>query len=95
MTIGLLGFGVVGRGVYEIIASRQDMKIAQICCLEDPSLPDVRVTRDFQTVVQDETIDTVVEAMGGLHPAYEFVRVGHGGRQEHRHLQQGFGCRLL
>jgi len=74
MTIGLLGFGVVGRGVYEIIASRQDMKIAQICCLEDPSLPDVRVTRDFQTIVQDETIDTVVEAMGGLHPAYEFVR---------------------
>ena len=74
MRIGLLGFGVVGRGVYEIIASRQDMNIAQICCLEDPSLPDVRVTRDFQTIVQDETIDTVVEAMGGLHPAYEFVR---------------------
>ena len=74
MRIGLLGFGVVGRGVYDILASRDDMQIVKICCLEDVTLPDVEVTKDFNRILQDDTIDVVVEAMGGLHPAYEFVR---------------------
>ena len=74
MKIGLLGFGVVGRGVYDITAKRDDIKVAKVVCLEDVQLPDAEVTRDFQSVLNDDTIDTVVEAMGGLHPAYEFVR---------------------
>ena len=74
MNIGLLGFGVVGRGVYEITAARDDMQVKKIVCLEDVTLPDAEVTKDFQSVLKDETIDTVIEAMGGLHPAYEFVK---------------------
>ena len=74
MRIGLLGFGVVGRGAYDLTASREDMKVVKIVCLEDVSLPDATVTKDFQDVLNDDSIDTVVEAMGGLHPAYEFVR---------------------
>ena len=74
MRIGLLGFGVVGRGVYDILASRDDMEIVKVCCLEAVTLPDAEVTRDFRRILEDDTIDTVVEAMGGLHPAYEFVR---------------------
>ncbi len=74
MRIGLLGFGVVGRGVYDLTASRDDMQVAKVVCLEDVSLPDAVVTKDFQDVLNDDSIDTVVEAMGGLHPAYEFVR---------------------
>ena len=74
MRIGLLGFGVVGRGVYDITATREDMQVVRVVCLEDVTLPDAQVTRDFQTVLNDDSIDTVVEAMGGLHPAYEFVR---------------------
>ena len=74
MRIGLLGFGVVGRGVYDILAGRKDMEIVRVCCLEDVTLPDAEVTKDFNRILKDDTIDTVVEAMGGLHPAYEFVR---------------------
>ena len=74
MRIGLLGFGVVGRGVYDIVASRQDIEVVKVCCLEDVTLPDAEVTKDFNRILQDDTIDTVVEAMGGVHPAYEFVR---------------------
>ena len=74
MKIGLLGFGVVGRGVYDITSARNDMQVARVLCLEDIILPDAEVTRDFSTILNDNTIDTVVEAMGGLHPAYEFVR---------------------
>ena len=74
MKIGLLGFGVVGRGVYDIVADRDDISVAKVLCLEDITLPDAEVTRDYQSILNDESIDTVVEAMGGLHPAYEFVR---------------------
>ena len=74
MRIGLLGFGVVGRGVYELTAAREDMQVAKVVCLENVTLPNAEVTRDFQSILNDDSIDTVVEAMGGLHPAYEFVR---------------------
>ena len=74
MKIGLLGFGVVGRGVYDLTADREDIQVAKVVCLEDITLPDAEVTKDFQSVLNDPQIDTVVEAMGGLHPAYEFVR---------------------
>ena len=74
MKIGLLGFGVVGRGVYDLVADRDDIQVAKVLCLEDITLPDAEVTKDFNSILNDETIDTVVEAMGGLHPAYDFVR---------------------
>ena len=74
MKIGLLGFGVVGRGVYEITCKRDDMQVVKVLCLEDISLPDAESVKDINAIVGDDSIDTVVEAMGGLHPAYEFVR---------------------
>ena len=74
MKIGLLGFGVVGRGVYEITEKRDDMQVVKVLCLEDINLPDAESVKDIKAIVEDESIDTVVEAMGGLHPAYEFVR---------------------
>ena len=74
MRIGLLGFGVVGRGVYDLTKDRSDMHVAKVLCLEDVSLPDAESVKEISAIVTDDTIDTVVEAMGGLHPAYEFVR---------------------
>ena len=73
MKIGLCGFGVVGRGVYEIVQARKDMHVAKVLCLEDISLPDAEAVKDFNLILNDAEIDTVVEAMGGLHPSYEFV----------------------
>ena len=74
MKIGLLGFGVVGRGVYEITENRDDMQVVKVLCLEDINLPDAEAVKDIRAIVEDDAIDTVVEAMGGLHPAFEFVR---------------------
>ena len=70
MNIGLLGFGVVGRGLYDLTAGRADMQVKKVVCLEDVTLPDAEVTKDFQSVLNDETIDTVVEAMGGIPGKY-------------------------
>ena len=74
MNIGLCGFGVVGRGVYEIVRQRPDMKVKKILCLEDIQLPDAQTVKDFSEILNDPEIDTVVEAMGGLHPSYDFAR---------------------
>ncbi len=74
MKIALLGFGVVGRGVYDIVLPRTDIQVSHVLCLEDVTLPNVTVTRNFQEILDDATVDTVVEAMGGLHPAWDFVR---------------------
>ena len=74
MRIGLLGFGVVGKGLYDLTQARSDIQVAKVVCLEDITLPDAEVTRDFKSVLADDSIDTIVEAMGGLHPAFEFVR---------------------
>ena len=73
MKIGLCGFGVVGRGVYEITETREDMQVTKVLCLEDIRLPDAEAVKDFNLILNDPEIDTVVEAMGGLHPSYEFV----------------------
>ena len=74
MNIALLGFGVVGRGVYDLTLDRSDINVKYVVCLEDIELPGVTVTRDYQTILNDDSVDTVVEAMGGLHPAWDFVK---------------------
>ncbi len=74
MKAALLGFGVVGRGVYELVASRTDIEITHVLCRRELSLSDAIVTHDFQEILLDPSIDTVIEVMGGLHPAWDYVR---------------------
>ncbi len=73
MNIGLLGLGTVGGGVYELIEKRSDMNVKYVCCLEEPQGMRAILTRDLDRILDDPEIDTVVELMGGLHPAREFV----------------------
>ena len=74
MRIGLLGFGTVGKGVYELTAPRPDMEVVRVLCRRELTLPDARVTHDFKDILEDDSIDTVVEAIGGLHPAWDYVK---------------------
>ena len=73
MKIGLLGFGVVGRGVYDILAERKDISVGTVLCRRDLGELTARTTRDMADIIADPEIDTVVEVMGGLHPAFEYV----------------------
>ena len=74
MKIGLLGFGTVGKGVYELTSARSDMEVVRVLCRRELQLADAQVTHEFGDILNDETIDTVVEAIGGLHPAFEYVK---------------------
>jgi len=73
MKIGLLGFGVVGRGVYDILAAREDVSVGMILCRRDLGELTAPTTRDMADILANPEIDAVVEVMGGLHPAYEYV----------------------
>ena len=74
MNIGLLGFGVVGGGVLELAQGRGDITVSRVLlCSPKAGLPEGLATYDFSDILQDDAIDTVVEVMGGLHPAYEYV----------------------
>lgn len=73
MVIGLLGLGTVGGGVYNLVNGRTDMKIKYISCLENPEGLTATLTRNADDIFSDPEVDTVVEVMGGLHPAKEFV----------------------
>ncbi|MBE5040472.1 homoserine dehydrogenase [Ructibacterium gallinarum] len=84
MKIGIMGFGVVGSGVGEIIANSPDgllsrsgekIEIARILDLRDfPDSPFHCFTKDFQDILNDDQIEIVAEVMGGTKPAYEFTR---------------------
>lgn len=74
MNIGLLGFGVVGGGVYALLEKREDMTVSKVLCRRELGLPAGVETREMETILEDPAIDTVVEVLGGLHPAYEYVR---------------------
>ena len=54
MKIGLLGFGVVGKGLYDLTRMRTDMQVTKVLCLEDVTLPDATVTKNYQDILTDD-----------------------------------------
>lgn len=66
MHIGLLGFGVVGGGVWALCAPRDDLNVKRVL-LRSPKegLPEEVVTFNADDILNDPEIDTVVEVMAG------------------------------
>ena len=82
--VAILGFGVVGGGVAELLTRNAEeikgylgynVEIAKILDLRD--FPDSQfsnlVTHNFDDILNDKSVDTVLEMMGGSHPAYEYT----------------------
>ncbi len=85
VSIAVLGHGVVGSGVVEILRNNaahiarkagEEIAVKRILDLRTfPELPYADLfTANFDDIVGDADIRIVVEAMGGLHPAYDFVK---------------------
>lgn len=73
MKLGIFGYGVVGGGVGRIVDKRKDMEIGKILVLPREVDVDPRTVTDVNDIINDKSIDTVVEVMGGIHPSFEFV----------------------
>ena len=83
--IAIMGFGVVGSGVGEVLRlhvdsiakrAKEEIRIKYILDLRDfPDSPFAgRFIKDFDTILNDPEVQIVVEVMGGLHPAYDYVK---------------------
>lgn len=85
MKIAVLGYGVVGSGVVELMHKNPesinskagtDIEIKYILDIrdfDDSPYKDL-FTKDFNVILNDPEIDVVVEVIGGLNPAYSFVK---------------------
>ena len=84
--IGLLGSGTVGSGVVEVLKKNVDeisqkagteIEIKKILVRDlkkkRPHLEGMELTDDINDILKDEDIDIIVELMGGLHPAREYM----------------------
>ena len=61
--------------MWALCAPRDDLNVKRVL-LRSPKegLPEEVVTFNADDILNDPDIDTVVEVMGGLHPAYDYVR---------------------
>ena len=74
MNIAILGFGTVGSGVYDIVENG-DRRMRVTAIFIRPTHPATmpEMTTNFDAILADPNIDVVVEAIGGLHPAYDYI----------------------
>ena len=85
INIAVLGYGTVGSGVVEVINTNHEsinkragdeINIKYVLDLRDfPGDPVEKVlVHDYEVIVNDPEVDIVVEVMGGIEPAYTFVK---------------------
>lgn len=85
VNIAILGYGTVGSGVVEVIDTNgarinqrvgDEIQIKYVLDLKEfPGDPiQDKLVRDFETIINDPDIQIVVEVMGGIEPAYTFVK---------------------
>lgn len=85
MKIAVMGYGTIGSGVVEVLEVNKDLiterageavEVKYILDLRDfPGDPyENCIVHDVNTIVDDPEVGIVVEAMGGVEPAYTFVK---------------------
>ncbi len=110
ISVAIMGHGVVGSGVAEILythkqklfaAIGEEIRLKHILDLREfPDSPFAdRFTKDFKVIADDIEVRVVVETMGGLHPAYEFVKEclsrGKSVVTSNKELVAAYGAELL
>lgn len=81
----VMGYGTIGSGVVEILERNKDIigkragreiEVKYVLDLRDfPGTPvENKIVHDIRVIEEDPEIEIVVETMGGVHPAYEFVK---------------------
>lgn len=80
-----MGYGTIGSGVVEVLSINQEkiakragepVEVKYVLDLRDfPGSPiEDRLIKDYMTIANDPEVGVVVETMGGVEPAYTFVK---------------------
>ena len=83
--VAILGYGTVGSGVFEIINENRDLitskakeeiEVKYVLDLRDfPGDACEKVlVHDYNIILEDPEVEVVIEVMGGIKPAYDFVK---------------------
>ncbi len=110
INIAILGFGVVGSGVAEVLTQNKSIiekklgktvNIKYILDLRDfPDSPFADlIVHDFNIILNDPEVHIVAEMMGGSHPAYDFSKAallaGKSVVTSNKEVVANFGSELL
>ena len=79
MIIAILGLGTVGYGVYDIIKTSSMLKDVQIKYILDKNLYlqeniQEKITNNFQEIINDKEVDTIIECMGANEFSYKCIK---------------------
>ncbi len=85
MNVAVMGYGTIGSGVVEILEKNKDIIARQtgdtvnvkyiLDLREFPGTPiENKIVHDFSVIEKDPEVSMVIETMGGLNPAYPFVK---------------------
>ena len=85
INIAVLGYGTVGSGVVEVLDTNrecisqrvgEEIRVKYVLDLRDfPGDPVQNIlVHNFEEIIRDEDVKIVVEVMGGIEPAYTFVK---------------------
>ncbi len=110
INIAVMGYGTVGSGVVEVLRTNENLinqrtgeeiNIKYVLDLRTfPGDPVEKILiHDFEEIVNDPEIEIVVEVMGGLEPAYTFVKrcllAGKSAVTSNKALVASYGTELL
>ena len=110
INVAILGFGVVGSGVAEVLTQNKgiiekklgkEVNIKDILDLRDfPGNPfESKVVHDFNIILNDPEVSIVAEMMGGSHPAYDFskaaLEAGKSVVTSNKEVVANFGAELI
>jgi len=87
INVGLIGFGNVGSGVIKILHDKRNLlsekvgveiNIKKVCdkdfsAKRNVSLDKSLITKDAKDIIHDPQIDIIIELIGGIHPAKEYI----------------------
>ncbi|BBF44368.1 homoserine dehydrogenase [Lachnospiraceae bacterium KM106-2] len=85
INVSVLGYGTVGSGVVEVLDTNresitkkagQPINVKYILDRKDFTGDPIqdKIVNDYNIIVNDPEVSIIVETMGGIHPAYEFVK---------------------
>ena len=110
VNVAVLGYGTIGAGVVEVLQTNADsiekkagerIVVKRILDLREfPGDPNAdKVVHDYKVIEEDEDIQIVVECMGGLEPAYTFVKTallqGRSVATSNKELVAKYGAELI
>lgn len=72
MKVAIVGYGVVGTGV-DLLLKKSSIEVSRIFVRTSRLHEDERMCDDFDKIINDPSIDVIVEALGGIEPAHTFI----------------------